>query len=101
MRLNDAATATLTIAFDSVVVLPPFDDGLLWKRLERAAVALLVIGFSADLFHFNFYASVLGATFRGPVIGDRFAFAKTLSGNAAAVDALLHHVVFNRIDPSL
>jgi len=33
MRLNDAATATLTIAFDSVVVLPPFDDGLLWKRL--------------------------------------------------------------------
>jgi hypothetical protein len=39
MRLNDAATATLTIVFDSVVVLPPFDDGLLWKRLERAAVA--------------------------------------------------------------
>jgi hypothetical protein len=29
MKLNDAATATLTIAFDSVVVLQPFDDELL------------------------------------------------------------------------
>ena len=47
---------------------------------------------------FDFDAAVFGATFSGLVVRNRLAFAKSLSGDPAAIHALLHDVIFHRPD---
>jgi hypothetical protein len=48
------------------------------------------------LIDFNFDSSVLGATFCGLVVCDRFSFAESLPGDPAALHSLLHHIIPNR-----
>ena len=50
-----------------------------------------------SLINFDFDPAILGSTFCGLVISDRFTFAKTLSRNSAAVDALANNITFYRI----
>ena len=50
-----------------------------------------------SLINFDFDPAILGTTLRSFVIRDRFTFAKTLSSNSAAIDALTHNILSYRI----
>ena len=49
------------------------------------------------LINFDFDPAILGSTFCSLVISDRFTFAKTLSSNSAAIDALTYDIFSYRI----
>jgi hypothetical protein len=53
------------------------------------------------LINFNLDSAVLGSTFRGLVISDRFGFAKSLTGNPAALHTFLHNIIPNRHPPPI
>src|SRR5262247_4046342 len=56
---------------------------------------------SRQLLDLNLHSAVFRPSFCGLVVRNRLAFTETLSRYAPCVNALLHHVVLDRVDSPL